>query len=93
MSGQQADRQLDLRGDRDSAGPPSPFFCSRWVQMPPHVSERGPSAGLPEGFRAAGAACGIKPSGNPDVGLLVCDTPEPVSAARFADTGLGPGKA
>jgi glutamate N-acetyltransferase/amino-acid N-acetyltransferase len=32
-------------------------------------------------------ACGIKPSGNPDVGLMVCDASSPVSAARFADTG------
>jgi glutamate N-acetyltransferase / amino-acid N-acetyltransferase len=35
------------------------------------------------GFRAGGVACGIKPSGNPDLGILICDTPEPVSAARF----------
>jgi len=26
-----------------------------------------------EGFRAAGVAAGIKPSGNPDVALIVCD--------------------
>ncbi|MGA9874503.1 MAG: bifunctional ornithine acetyltransferase/N-acetylglutamate synthase, partial [Solirubrobacteraceae bacterium] len=32
-------------------------------------------------------ACGIKPSGNPDLALLVCDSEKPVSAARFADTG------
>jgi glutamate N-acetyltransferase/amino-acid N-acetyltransferase len=32
-------------------------------------------------------ACGIKPSGNHDLGLLVCDAKEPVSAARFTDTG------
>jgi glutamate N-acetyltransferase / amino-acid N-acetyltransferase len=87
VSGEQAGRQLDLRGDRDAAVPPSPFFHSRWVQKPPHVSELGADAGLPQGFRAAGAACGIKPSGNPDVALLVCDGPEPASAARFADTG------
>jgi glutamate N-acetyltransferase/amino-acid N-acetyltransferase len=50
------------------------------------VRELGPGAGLPQGFRAAGVACGIKPSGNPDLGLLVCDASEPISAARFADT-------
>lgn len=72
---------------RPAAGPPRPFFHSRWVQAPEHVKELGPEAGLPLGFRAAGVACGIKPSGNPDLGLLVCDAPASVSAARFADTG------
>jgi glutamate N-acetyltransferase/amino-acid N-acetyltransferase len=71
---------------RPAAGPPQPFFHSRWVSAPAHVHELGPDAGLPDGFRAAGVACGIKPSGNPDLGLLVCDSNSPVSAARFADT-------
>lgn len=77
----------DVWGDRPSAGPPQPFFHSRWVPMPEHVRDLGPDAGLPAGFRAAGVACGIKPSGNPDLGLIVCDSDGPVSAARFADTG------
>lgn len=77
----------DVWGDRASAGAPQPFFHSRWVSMPEHVRDLGPETGLPAGFRAAGVACGIKPSGNPDLGLLVCDAREPVSAARFADTG------
>jgi glutamate N-acetyltransferase/amino-acid N-acetyltransferase len=47
------------------------------------VRELAPDAGLPAGFRAAGVAAGIKPSGNPDVGLLVCDSEPAVSAARF----------
>lgn len=34
---------------------------------------------LPKGFRAAGGAFGIKPSGNPDLALIVAD--EPCSAA------------
>jgi glutamate N-acetyltransferase/amino-acid N-acetyltransferase len=76
----------EIRGDQSAAGPPQPFFGSRWVQAPSHVRELGPDAGLPAGFRAAGVACGIKPSGNPDLGLLVCDAESPVSAARFADT-------
>ncbi len=76
----------DVWGDRDAAGPPRPFFHSRWVHVPAHVRELSPDAGLPAGFRAAGVACGIKPSGNPDLGLLVCDSSSPVSAARFADT-------
>jgi glutamate N-acetyltransferase/amino-acid N-acetyltransferase len=69
------------------AGPPPasslPFFRSRWVPAPTHVRELGLDAGLPMGFRAAGVAAGIKASGNPDVGLLVCDGEAPVSAARF----------
>jgi glutamate N-acetyltransferase/amino-acid N-acetyltransferase len=64
-----------------------PFFRSRWVSAPAHVRELGLDAGLPEGFRAAGAAAGIKTSGRPDVGLLVCDAPSPTSAARFTATG------
>ena len=35
---------------------------------PEHVRELAPDAGLPAGFRAAGVACGIKPSGDPDLG-------------------------
>jgi glutamate N-acetyltransferase/amino-acid N-acetyltransferase len=64
-----------------------PFFRSRWVPAPTHVRELGLDAGLPAGFRAAGVAAGLKPSGNPDVGLLVCEAQEPVSAARFTATG------
>jgi glutamate N-acetyltransferase/amino-acid N-acetyltransferase len=68
-------------------GPTQPFFRSRWVPAPAHVRDLGPSAGLPSGFRASGVVCGIKPSGNPDLGLLVCDGEAPVSAARFTATG------
>ncbi len=77
----------DVWGDRRSEGPPQPFFHSRWVSAPEHVRDMGPTAGLPAGFRAAGAACGIKPSGNSDLALLVCDVESPVSAARFTATG------
>jgi glutamate N-acetyltransferase / amino-acid N-acetyltransferase len=66
---------------------PRPFFRSRWVPAPAHVTELGSEAGLPGGFRAAGVAAGIKASGNPDVGLLVCDGPDPVSAACFTASG------
>ncbi len=34
----------------------------------------------PRGFRAAGVKAGIKASGKPDVGLLVCDTPTSAAA-------------
>ncbi|MBV9335255.1 MAG: bifunctional glutamate N-acetyltransferase/amino-acid acetyltransferase ArgJ [Solirubrobacterales bacterium] len=61
------------------------FFRSRWIEVPANVSE--PHAGLPRGFRAAGVACGIKPSGGPDLGLLVSDVPQTSSAARFTRSG------
>ncbi len=77
----------DVFGDRTAAGPPRPFFHSRWVPTPAHVRDLGPDVGLPAGFRAAGVACGIKPSGNRDLGLLVCDAEDPVSAARFTSSG------
>jgi len=63
------------------------FFTSRWVEVPPHVREV-PQGGLPLGFRAAGVAAGIKPSGGTDVGLLVCDAPDATSAARFTASGV-----
>ncbi len=62
------------------------FFRSRWVEVPESivdVRERG----LPQGFRAAGVAAGIKPSGARDIALLVCDAPDAVSAARFTRSG------
>lgn len=71
-----------------ATAPPQPFFHSRWAPAPEHVRDLGPGAGLPGGFRAAGVICGIKPSGNHDLGLLVCDAEQPVSAARFTATGL-----
>jgi glutamate N-acetyltransferase/amino-acid N-acetyltransferase len=77
----------DVFGDRLAEGPPQPFFHSRWVPAPEYVRDLGPDAGLPAGFRAAGVACGIKPSGNRDLGLLVCDAETPVSAARFTASG------
>jgi glutamate N-acetyltransferase/amino-acid N-acetyltransferase len=61
------------------------FFASRWVRAPAPARE---SSGLPAGFRAAGVACGIKADGGPDLALLVCDGPEPVSAARFTRSGV-----
>jgi glutamate N-acetyltransferase / amino-acid N-acetyltransferase len=57
------------------------FFSSRWVQAPGHVRELDPTT-LPAGFRAAGAAAGLKPDGL-DVGVLFCEADDAVSAARF----------
>jgi glutamate N-acetyltransferase/amino-acid N-acetyltransferase len=61
------------------------FFASRWVEAPPDARE---STGLPLGFRAAGVPCGIKPSGGPDLGLIVSGEPGTTSAARFTRSGV-----
>jgi glutamate N-acetyltransferase/amino-acid N-acetyltransferase len=61
-------------------------FSSRWVSAPGHVREL--DGGLPAGFRAAGVACGLKPSGGLDLALLVSDCPETVSATRFTRSGV-----
>jgi glutamate N-acetyltransferase/amino-acid N-acetyltransferase len=63
------------------------FFASRWVEVPDWVREE-PGGGLPAGFRAAGVAAGIKPSGGKDVALLVSDSVGTTSAARFTRSGV-----
>ncbi len=73
----------DVRGDAPLGPRPGPFFASRWVSAPGHVREAESLSQLPAGFRAAGVACGIKPSGKHDIGVMVCDGPQPVSAACF----------
>ena len=60
-------------------------MTSRWIEVPAHVTEV--ADGLPDGFRAAGVACGLKPSGARDLGLLVAG-PDTVSAARFTRSGV-----
>jgi glutamate N-acetyltransferase/amino-acid N-acetyltransferase len=62
-------------------------FESRWVEPPATVTER-PESGLAAGFRAAGVPAGIKPSGDPDLALLVSSEPDTVSAARFTRSGV-----
>jgi glutamate N-acetyltransferase/amino-acid N-acetyltransferase len=63
------------------------FFDSRWVQRPGHVRE---CAGLPRGFRLGAVACGVKDAqaSGPDLGLVLADAGETVSAARFCDSGV-----
>jgi glutamate N-acetyltransferase/amino-acid N-acetyltransferase len=66
--------------DAPAAAPKSAqFFRSRWVEEPDGV-EFLDSAQLAPGFRAGGAACGLKAGGRTDVGLLVCDAGEVSSA-------------
>ena len=62
------------------------FFTSRWVDAPDSAVEADDGL-LPEGFRAAGVAAGVKPSGALDVGLIVCDAEAVTSAARFSRSG------
>jgi glutamate N-acetyltransferase / amino-acid N-acetyltransferase len=69
-----------------SAATQATFFRSRWVERPAHATELEHS-GLPVGFRSAGVAAGIKPDGL-DVGVLVSDEPDTVSAARFVASAL-----
>lgn len=64
----------------------SPFFTSRWIEVPQNTRELDRPR-LPRGFRAAGVACGIKPSGARDLALLVSDAAKTTSAARFTRSG------
>ena len=66
--------------------PATTLFRSRWVEPPADARELDSTA-LPAGFRAAGVAGGIKAQGL-DVGLLVSDAAETVSAARFTANAL-----
>jgi glutamate N-acetyltransferase / amino-acid N-acetyltransferase len=62
-------------------------FSSRWVEAPASVIDL-PGGGLAAGFRAAGVSAGIKPSGDPDLALLVSSEPGTVSAARFTRSSV-----
>ncbi len=55
------------------------FFRSRWVDAPDRVEELDPAV-LAPGFRAGGAHCGLKGSGETDVAVLACDADEVSSA-------------
>ena len=55
------------------AGCRHPGTCANW----------SPTRGCRRASALRVSACGIKPSGNTDLGLLICDAERPVSAARF----------
>ncbi len=55
-------------------------FGSRWLDLPDHATVCADQ--LPAGFEAATAAAGIKPSGRPDLALIVCHSSGLVSAIR-----------
>ena len=63
------------------------LFTSRWAPLPAGVREVA-GGELPAGFRAGALAAGIKPSGQLDLGILVCDEPDATSAARFTRSGV-----
>jgi glutamate N-acetyltransferase / amino-acid N-acetyltransferase len=48
------------------------------------------SVTAPQGFRAAGVAAGIKPSGNPDVALIVSDRPASAAAVFTTNRVVAP---
>jgi glutamate N-acetyltransferase/amino-acid N-acetyltransferase len=67
----------------------SSFFASRWVQRPEHVEiADAHGAALPAGFRAGAVAAGLKYDDVLDVGLLVCDAEDAVSAMRLTRSGV-----
>lgn len=76
-------RQESQGSGGDAAG----AFGSRWAPLPAHARTASDPDVLPAGFRAAGAAAGLKASGKTDVGLLVCDSEQATSAARFTRSG------
>ena len=59
------------------AGCPRPRTCA----------SSAPTPGCPAASARPASPPGIKPSGRPDLGLLVCDAEQPVSAARFTASG------
>ncbi len=59
----------------------------RWVPEHAHVTPAADGA-LPAGFRCAGVSGGIKPNGDKDVAILVCDAADTVSAARFTRSSV-----
>jgi glutamate N-acetyltransferase / amino-acid N-acetyltransferase len=61
------------------------FFMSRWVDAPDNATEL--TGGLPKGFRAAGVACGLKPSGALDLGIIASSAADTTSAVRFTRSG------
>jgi glutamate N-acetyltransferase/amino-acid N-acetyltransferase len=69
------------------SGPNGTFFRSRWVDAPPAIAELEPGV-LPQGFRASGLACGIKPSRRLDIGVVACDADGATSAALFTRNAL-----
>lgn len=72
---------------RSATQPPETLACpavfeGRWVSLPEGTGLLAPGT-LPDGFRAAGVAAGIKPSGREDFGVIVSDREGTTSSARF----------
>ncbi len=83
-----AEPQPHVRPARDAGDRAVSFFASRWVPRPEHVARRRrrrPAGGLSRRRRRGGRS---RREGVLDVGLLVCDAPNAVSAARFTRSGV-----
>ena len=81
------DLNLMLGSARDGGAPvsasaPATFFRSRWVERPAHVTRARARRRFRRGSARRAWRRGIKPEGL-DVGVLVSDAEETVSAARF----------
>jgi glutamate N-acetyltransferase / amino-acid N-acetyltransferase len=66
----------------------SGWFESRWIDLPPVATMLDDPGALPAGFFAAGLSAGIKAAGDLDVGVILCETADCVSAARFCVSGV-----
>jgi len=65
-----------IRAARCGGAGLSPVARADWLRAPEGLEPvPGGSVTTPAGFRAAGVACGLKPSGLRDVGVLVADRP------------------
>jgi glutamate N-acetyltransferase/amino-acid N-acetyltransferase len=81
------EQNTEIRSAANFGNSGGTFFRSRWVECPEGAVELSPEE-LPAGFRASGVACGIKSSGDPDLGLIVCGANDATSAARFTRNAL-----
>lgn len=51
------------------------LFTSKFVKLPDFAAELPGSVTTPKGFLASGISAGLKSSGNPDLGILISETP------------------
>ena len=82
-----AEPQPHVRAARDAGDRAVSFFSSRWVPCPPHVADAGDEAACRRAFAPRPPQAASSRPACVDVGLLVCDAEEAVSAARFTRSG------
>ena len=79
-----ADRTIEIHiGDS-----PGALILAHQIIESRRLAVRFGDLSLHHDIRAAGVACGLKPSGGPDLALLVCDRDDAVSATRFSRSGV-----